>query len=1017
MKEQSLNQLASVRNLKKSQVTDYFSDLKNQLQQLLGAIKKEEMSTYNTRAVAELEEFDMAMSTLSGNRQDAESLLATLFVTGSETQPQNTKVNRIIYDELHNDIHPKYKGLVEKFSLLDLFLIFKTGTVTYSVKKNPQFGTNLNTGEYTLSGLANTFRKVVAASKKIKADDPFPFIFTDFSFDEITQQQTAYIATPLFNFGEFDGAIVFQISQAELNKIMTERDGLGETGEAYLIGPDHHLRSQPYRLDQLNNENNSPTDKFDSLSIQQALNGIAVIGESISYLGDQVLEATSPISVYGQKWAVVVQLTKAEANSSIRQLSLIVTMIILATIVAILIIGYFLTNTIASPVATLTQNAEAIASGDLEKGIDIQRKDELGRLASSFNTMRDAIKTKIDEIEQKNKALLKLDEMKNDLLANTSHELRTPLNGIIGLTESLLHHVPEEKQRTLYHIIASGRRLNSLVNDILDAAKLKHKEIQLQPISLNLRQIVDLDFSMSAHLIGKKPLELINKVDADLCVKADQNRLQQIFQNLIGNAIKFTETGSVIVQASRQGDWVEISIKDTGIGIDEKELQRIFKPFEQADGSSTRQAGGTGLGLSITKQLVELHGGTLNVDSVLDNGSTFVFSLPASDTQPENQYAIVPKTVGTIDDENAVGTLNASKDFEILVVDDEPVNLQIVLNHLANSKCKVTTRVSGVEALEYVAQQKPDLILLDVMMPELDGFETCIKIRQQYSSYQLPIVFLTARNQIQDLVEAFKVGGNDYLSKPFYKDELLSRVQIQIELVIQRQRMAKLRQFANNLSQYKSHEDMATAAYELLVPDPLIEQAAVFFEGEKLHSNHEDLIQLPNSMEGFDEYESEGEGQITMYNALSNLYVLAAKFPKSSSEEWIRNLTLQIQKSMEQIRRVSSNPDISLVQTEIKPKLDRILYIKVEKNYCLVFVEEEERIKEEIHRIPFKQLLMYLEKEHMIQIHRSIAVNPQKVTAFNQLKQSIVLEGDTSVPIAKKYLKDLKSAVPSAFRN
>ncbi|MCJ8269260.1 MAG: response regulator, partial [Psychrosphaera sp.] len=301
-----------------------------------------------------------------------------------------------------------------------------------------------------------------------------------------------------------------------------------------------------------------------------------------------------------------------------------------------------------------------------------------------------------------------------------------------------------------------------------------------------------------------------NKMPEDICVQGDQQRLQQVMQNLLGNAIKFTQSGFITVSANQVDDRIEISVQDSGEGIAPEHQQRIFEAFEQGDGSSTRAQGGTGLGLSITKQLVELHGGQLSVVSNLGEGSTFSFSLLASQEAPENTQILIPKLYNnqnsTAVEKSLVDQteLSGGEDFNIMVVDDEPLNLQIVLNHLAKSACNITPCQSGTEALALIEQQKPDLVLLDVMMPNLDGYQTCRQIRQHYSTYQLPVIFLTARNQLKDLVEAFDSGGNDYLSKPFFKDELLARVQVQIELSMQRKRISKLRHLANNISQYKS---------------------------------------------------------------------------------------------------------------------------------------------------------------------------------------------------------------------
>ncbi len=234
-----------------------------------------------------------------------------------------------------------------------------------------------------------------------------------------------------------------------------------------------------------------------------------------------------------------------------------------------------------------------------------------------------------------NQRLQELDKLKDEFLANTSHELRTPLNGIIGLSESLLDGaggpVPEAMKKYLEMIAYSGKRLANLVNDILDFSKLKNHTLQLHRRPVNAHESVQILLKMTEPLVGTKPLELINAVPETLPpVFADEGRLQQILYNLVGNAVKFTDQGSVTVSAKHEYDRVVIDVVDTGIGIPPDQVNKIFESFEQVDGTDNRKYGGTGLGLAITKRLVELHGGTISVSSTLGVGSRFRVRLPVA---------------------------------------------------------------------------------------------------------------------------------------------------------------------------------------------------------------------------------------------------------------------------------------------------------------------------------------------------------------------------------------------------
>lgn len=232
----------------------------------------------------------------------------------------------------------------------------------------------------------------------------------------------------------------------------------------------------------------------------------------------------------------------------------------------------------------------------------------------------------IEEAKSREEALKRVDKLKDEFLANTSHELRTPLNGIIGLSESLYDRTSAQDQKEdLSMIISSGRRLASLVNDILDFSKLKNFDIEIQRKPVDIFSLTNIVIRINSPLIAGKSVTLTNSIPSDIqAVFGDENRLQQILNNLIGNAIKFTESGEVIISAEQEEDVITVSVKDTGIGIPKNKHNVIFQEFQQADGSISREFAGTGLGLSISKRLAELHGGRMWFESELGKGSTFI---------------------------------------------------------------------------------------------------------------------------------------------------------------------------------------------------------------------------------------------------------------------------------------------------------------------------------------------------------------------------------------------------------
>ncbi|MDM8567280.1 two-component regulator propeller domain-containing protein [Candidatus Halobeggiatoa sp. HSG11] len=391
-----------------------------------------------------------------------------------------------------------------------------------------------------------------------------------------------------------------------------------------------------------------------------------------------------------------------------------------------------------------------------------------------------------------NEQLQQADKLKDEFLANTSHELRTPLNGIIGIAESMLDgatgKLTENTHKNLAMIVSSGRRLSNLVNDILDFSRLKHKELELQLKPISLHEIVDVILMLNQPLLLGKQVELINSIDADLPpVLADENRLQQILHNLIGNGIKFTETGKVEVLAQVSGDNLRITVADTGIGIPADKLERIFKSFEQAEGSTAREYGGTGLGLAITKHLVQLHGGKIWATSKQEEGSQFNLTLSIAEGQA-NKLSMEAEHLSKIEniqvEENvATEVKQTSNQLCILTVDDELVNLQVLNNYLSLQNYRIVQASSGSEALAIMEDGfLPDAILLDVMMPKMTGYEVTQKLREKWSIDELPILLLTAKNQVTDLVIGLQAGASDYLTKPVSKDELLARLKTHLNI-------------------------------------------------------------------------------------------------------------------------------------------------------------------------------------------------------------------------------------------
>jgi two-component system sensor histidine kinase ChiS len=495
-------------------------------------------------------------------------------------------------------------------------------------------------------------------------------------------------------------------------------------------------------------------------------------------------------------WGVIVQQQKREILENVRFFWRFATLVVLIVSSMVSLLTWLIATHLVRPLEKLTQAAVAGAEGNLNQTITLQRNDEIGILVKAFNQMAAQLKASFETLATNNQELQRLDHLKNEFLANTSHELRTPLNGIIGIAQSLIDGaagtLSDPVKANLAMVVASGKRLSALVNDILDFAKLKHHQLTLQLNPIGLREVTDVVLFLNQPLVRQKNLHLVNAINSTLpLVYADENRLQQILHNLIGNAIKFTEQGQIEISAQELDNSLAITIADSGIGIPAGRLNQIFELFERLDGATARQSGGIGLGLTITKQLVELHGGTLCVKSQVDQGSQFTFTLPIAPQQTAHRFASeCPLTEEqlTLSSELArltelPQTTTVEGQFNILIVDDEPVNLQVLNNYLVLQNYNIIPATSGKKALVLIADGfKPDLILLDVMMPQMTGYEVTRTLREQWRADELPIILLTANNQTEDLIASFDCGANDYLTKPIAKDELLVRVKTHLHL-------------------------------------------------------------------------------------------------------------------------------------------------------------------------------------------------------------------------------------------
>ena len=363
------------------------------------------------------------------------------------------------------------------------------------------------------------------------------------------------------------------------------------------------------------------------------------------------------------------------------------------------------------------------------------------------------------------------DSAKSQFLANMSHELRTPLNAVIGYSEMLIEEATDAGDDSyvpdLRKIHSSGRHLLGLINDILDLSKIESGKMELYLESFDLTALLDEVSTTIRPLLERNS----NRLHLDLAVppgviRSDQVKVRQILFNLLSNASKFTEHGTITLQAERDAEWVMLRVRDTGIGMTPAQIARLFQPFTQADASTTKKYGGTGLGLAITRRFCEMMGGTVDVESELGRGTTFTVRLPTDVAPPQSPA------------EPHVPVAVAAPGPTVLAIDDDPAARDMLSRMLQREGYRVLTAASGEEGIRLAQEQHPDVITLDVLMAGLDGWGVLSRLRSEPNTADIPVVVLTV---IDDRSLGFALGAADYLTKPVDRERLidvLRRVQV-----------------------------------------------------------------------------------------------------------------------------------------------------------------------------------------------------------------------------------------------
>ncbi len=448
-------------------------------------------------------------------------------------------------------------------------------------------------------------------------------------------------------------------------------------------------------------------------------------------------------------------------------------------------VAIILSKALGRPLKTLVTISKKLARGEMDVRLDMQNDPEFQGVADAFNKMTGDLKTYIGQLNQANQKANEMAEKadaaskaKSEFLANMSHEIRTPMNGVIAATDlALAEELDPEIERYLRIIHDSGYSLLKVINDILDFSKIEsgHLEIEEAPFSLDdtIAQIVEMFASNALN----KEVELRTKIEPNLpkTIVGDSIRLRQIITNIVGNAIKFTDSGDTITidigqkSSAKNTIMLEFYVKDTGTGIKTKHLEKLFDPFIQADTSATRHYGGTGLGLTISKKLIEKMNGEIQVKSEYGKGTTVHFTCLFGLEVKEPRQIEKPKS---LTESKAVDYKKKFMGLNILVAEDNPVNQEII--KIILSKANLNTEIvgNGKDALEALKKTKFDAILMDIQMPEMDGFKATKCIRNDAENRTLPIIALTANAMKGAEEKCLSAGMDGYIGKPINQEKL-----------------------------------------------------------------------------------------------------------------------------------------------------------------------------------------------------------------------------------------------------
>ena len=520
-------------------------------------------------------------------------------------------------------------------------------------------------------------------------------------------------------------------------------------------------------------------------SEEQLTTAMLLLGSGIDEDGSEPLTT----AMTTQRGSVQIFMSLEAMHANIRKtfttgIGLTVGIIVAGVFISFAFVGYSL-----RPIQAMVNAASRIASGDLSQRVEVTSRDEIGLLATTFNRMTEsldqmtraqqrlnielegkvqkrteALQLQQQELKEVNVHLEKATKHKSEFLAHMSHELRTPLNAIIGFSEVLIEkmygELNEKQEEYLHDVLTAGRHLLSLINDILDISKIEAGHMELELSIFDLPVTLEKTLTLVCEQASRNGIHLTLQLDEQLGeFTADERKIKQVLLNLLSNAVKFTPAGGEVSLSARLcGELVEISVRDTGLGIPPEDQQQVFEEFHQVKGHKAQKREGTGLGLALTKRFVELHGGTICVESEVRCGSTFTFTLPVR--TPVREVSIMMPAA-------------PSQLPLVLVVEDDQSSAKLTSVHLSQAGFNVRIAHNAEIGYEKARSLQPAAITLDILMPGVDGWDLLARLKGDMETAHIPVVIVSIQDEPD---KGFALGAAEYLMKPIDAKELVSTV-------------------------------------------------------------------------------------------------------------------------------------------------------------------------------------------------------------------------------------------------